>query len=230
MATLSGKLADVTLPIDHFEKHLDSQGKVTNSELAAQNFQYAGEILCDLWSCDSIFRKYVDTQYVGTFTNLFENLHFEGMEKEKAEELKRQEKQKQKNVKKKNEKLALSESFVPWSWIERHCNLCTYSLDIKRCKDMSCCESPKANEAIDFLESYNSFLPPITKAKDGHFTNPIHLLQYYDLLKIPGYDAYCPSLEKDTYLRLCCPICQKYFPTLTFLTNHRKTAYPTTRG
>src|SRR6266498_5233581 len=95
---------------------------------------------------------------------------------------------------------------------------------------MSCCGSPKAKEAIDFLESYNSFLPPITKAKDRHFTNPIHLLQYYDLLKISGYDAYCPSLEKDTYLRLCYPIYQKYFPTLTFLTNYRKIAHPTTRG
>ena len=113
MATLSEKLAGITLPIDHFRKHLDSQGKVTNPELAAQNFQYAEEILCNLWSHDSIFRKYVDTQYVGTFTNPFKNLHFEGMEKEKAEELKRQEKQKQKNVKKKNEKLALFESFVP---------------------------------------------------------------------------------------------------------------------
>jgi len=95
---------------------------------------------------------------------------------------------------------------------------------------MSYCGSPKAKEAMDFLESYNGFLPPIMKAKDGHFTNPIHLLQYYDLLKISGYDAHCPSLEKDTYLHLCCPICQKYFLTLTFLTNHRKTAHPTTRG
>ena len=89
MATLSGKLVGITLPIDHFGKYLDSQGKVTNPELAAQNFQYAGEILCDLWSRDSIFGKYVDTQYVGTFTNPFKNLHFEGIEKEKAEELKR---------------------------------------------------------------------------------------------------------------------------------------------
>jgi len=48
MTTLSGKLAGVTLSIDHFRKHLDLQGKVMNPELAAQNFQYAGEILCDL--------------------------------------------------------------------------------------------------------------------------------------------------------------------------------------
>src|SRR6266540_2637983 len=89
MAMLSGKLAGVILLIDHFGKHLDSQGKVMNPELAAQNFQYAGEILCDLLIHHSIFGKYVDTKYVGIFTNLFKNLHLEGTEKEKAEELKR---------------------------------------------------------------------------------------------------------------------------------------------
>ncbi|CAI2194472.1 10571_t:CDS:1, partial [Funneliformis geosporum] len=50
MATLSGKLAKITLPIDHFGKHLDSQGNVTNPELASQNFRYAGEALCNIWS------------------------------------------------------------------------------------------------------------------------------------------------------------------------------------
>jgi len=34
MATLSGKLAGVTLPIDHFGSHLNSQGKVIDLELA----------------------------------------------------------------------------------------------------------------------------------------------------------------------------------------------------
>jgi len=38
MVTLSGKLTGITLPIDHFRKYLDSQGKVMNPELAAQNF------------------------------------------------------------------------------------------------------------------------------------------------------------------------------------------------
>ena len=230
MATLSGKLAGITLPIDHFGKHLDSQGNVTNPELATQNFRYAGEALCNIWSRDSIFGKHVDARYIDTFTNPFENLEFNGTEKEKAEELKRQEKQNQKNAKKKDEALTFPECFVPWSWIEKHCNLCTYSIDIRKCKDTSCCGLPRAKEAIEFLESYNGFLPPITKAKDGHFTNPIHLLQYYDRLKIPGYDAHCPSLEKNTFSRLCCSTCQKYFPTLTFLKNHKKTAHPATRG
>jgi hypothetical protein len=48
MATLSEKLARITLPIDHFGKHLNSQGNVTDPELAAQNFQHAGKAFCDI--------------------------------------------------------------------------------------------------------------------------------------------------------------------------------------
>lgn len=59
MATLSGKLAGITLPINHFGRHLNTQGRVTNPELATQNFQYAGEALCDIWSHDLIFGKQV---------------------------------------------------------------------------------------------------------------------------------------------------------------------------
>jgi hypothetical protein len=80
MATLSGKLAGITLPIDHFGKHFNSQGNVTNPELAAQNFQYAGEALCNIWSRDLIFGKRVDAQYVDMLKNPFENLQFESTE------------------------------------------------------------------------------------------------------------------------------------------------------
>ncbi len=83
---------------------------------------------------------------------------------------------------------------------------------------------------MDFLHLHNGFLLPITKARDGRFTNPIHLLQYDDFLKIPGYDAHCTLIEKNTYLWLCCSVCQKYFPTLTFLTNHKWLMHPITRG
>ena len=38
MATLSEKLVKITLSIDHFGKHLNSQGNITDPELAAQNF------------------------------------------------------------------------------------------------------------------------------------------------------------------------------------------------
>ncbi|PKC10142.1 hypothetical protein RhiirA5_498690 [Rhizophagus irregularis] len=242
MATLSGKLAGITLPIDHFGKHLDSQGKVINPELAARNFRYSGEALCEIWRRDLIFGKKVDACYVDMHTNPFEHIQFEGTEKEMVEKSKRRKKEQQKKLKEQDKETHdNSECFVPWSWIENHCNLCTYSLDIKRCTNRICCGPPKAKEAMDFLHLHNGFLPPVTKAKDGRFINPIHLLQYGDLLKIPGYDAHCESMEKNTYLRLCCPVCQKYFPTLAFLVNHKRLIpinndpmivlmHPTTRG
>ena len=48
MMTLSEKLARITLPIDHFGKHLNSQGNIMDAELAAKNFQYAEEALCNI--------------------------------------------------------------------------------------------------------------------------------------------------------------------------------------
>jgi hypothetical protein len=222
MATLSGKLAGVTLPINHFGVHLNTQGKVINPELALQNFKYAGEALCDIWNRDLIFGKRVNAKYIEEFKNPFENLQFEGTDKEKAEELKRQEKRKKQE---KEGTTDLTECFVPWSWIEGHCNLCQYSLDIKRCTNINCCGPPRAKEAMEFLQVNDGFLPPITKSKDGHYTNPVHLLEYYDRLKVPGYDSHCPSLDRTTYSRLCCSECNKYFPTLTYLTNHKRTMH-----
>ncbi|GBC33693.2 hypothetical protein GLOIN_2v1783204 [Rhizophagus irregularis DAOM 181602=DAOM 197198] len=140
MATLSGKLASITLPIDHFRLHLNTQGK-----------------------------------------------------------------------------------------IENHCNLCQYSLDIKRCTNSSYCGLSYTKEIKDLLLSNNGFLPPTTKAKDGHFTNPIYLLEYYNLLKILRYDSHCPSIDQMTYSRLCCLVCNKYFSTFNYLTKHKKAMHPVSR-
>ncbi len=85
---LSGKLAGVTLLINYFGMHLNTQDKVINSELALQNFKYAEKTLCDIWNHDLIFGKHVNAKYVEESKNLFKNLQFEGMDKEKAEELK----------------------------------------------------------------------------------------------------------------------------------------------
>ena len=80
-------------------------------------------------------------------------------------------------------------------------------------------------EAMNFLQLNDSFLLSIIKAKNKYFINPIHLLEYYDLLKIPEYDSHCPSLDQTTYSRLCCSMCNKYFLTLTYLTNHKRTMH-----
>ena len=50
MSNLSKELSGVILPHDHFGTHLDHNNKTIDEELELQNFEYAGEILAELWS------------------------------------------------------------------------------------------------------------------------------------------------------------------------------------
>ncbi|CAG8716866.1 16537_t:CDS:2 [Gigaspora margarita] len=104
MASLSEKLAGITLPIDNFGLHLDSQGKVLDEDL------------------------YVD-QMRQPFAELESTSEY------------------------------------------------------------------RAPDTALLLDQNNGFLPPIMKAKDQHYINPIHALQYCDKLKILPYDRCCPSIS-----------------------------------
>ncbi|CAG8852893.1 44563_t:CDS:1, partial [Gigaspora margarita] len=119
-------------------------------------------------------------------------------------------------------------SNISWIWIEKHCQLCRYSLDIRKCNNTSCCSMWRAEEAAALLSVNNGFLPPATKDRDGHFLNSIHILQYMDKKKLPGYDKNCPSISPEYYSRLSCSTCQRYFPTLAFLAQHKKSSHPST--
>ena len=50
MSNLSKELSGAILPHDHFGTHLDHSNKTIDEELELQNFEYAGEILAELWS------------------------------------------------------------------------------------------------------------------------------------------------------------------------------------
>lgn len=113
-----------------------------------------------------------------------------------------------------------------WLWIEHHTQICHYSLDVRKCSDQSCCGEVHAKEAIDLLKENNGFLLPLTKGKDGHYLNPIHILQYMDKVKLPKYDEVCPSLSAQMHQRLCCNVCDKYFPMIKMITNHKKAFHP----
>ncbi len=76
-------------------------------------------------------------------------------------------------------------------------------------------------EAMNFLQLNDSFLLSIIKAKNKYFINPIHLLEYYNLLKISEYDSHCLFLNQTTYLCLCYFEYDKYFSTLTYLMNYK---------
>jgi hypothetical protein len=207
MATLSQKLARITLPINKYGSHLNSQGQVVDLELAMKNFRYAGEALCSLWKRDLIHGKPVTAQYTDQRNPPFGDIIFPGSKKENN-----------------------GESAVPWKWLESHTKICQYSLDIKKCGNSSCCSPKRHEEAAILLAENNGFLPPVTKGKDGHFLNPLHILEYCDKLKIPGYDAHCPSISSSTYNRLCCSDCNAYFLTLSLVALHKKNQHPRRRG
>jgi hypothetical protein len=75
------------------------------------------------------------------------------------------------------------------------------------------------------LAQNDGFLPPVSKGRDNHFLNPIHILEYFDVLKIPKYDQHCTSISSELHQRLCCNLCGKYFPTLSFVTEHKKAVH-----
>ncbi|GBC00634.1 hypothetical protein RclHR1_03920003 [Rhizophagus clarus] len=101
--------------------------------------------------------------------------------------------------------------------------MCQYSLDIKKYEDRLYCLLPNCHEevAILFAEK-GGFFPSVTKEKDGHFLNLLHILEYCDKFKIPGYDTHCPSINSSTYNRLCYSECNAYFPTLSIVAQHKK--------
>ncbi|CAG8444533.1 13767_t:CDS:2 [Gigaspora rosea] len=70
MCTLSGKLASITLLIDTFDSHLDSQSKAIIKNLPKKT--HAKKILCILWSRNLIFGKNVIAQYIEDNLSLFQ--------------------------------------------------------------------------------------------------------------------------------------------------------------
>ncbi|CAG8835585.1 24695_t:CDS:2, partial [Gigaspora margarita] len=88
----------------------------------------------------------------------------------------------------------------------------------------------RAPDAALLLDQIDGFLPPIIKAKDQYFINPIHALQYYDKIKILPYDCCCLSISQELHQRLYCNKCDKYFPTLKYMTNYKRTRHSSGRG
>ncbi|CAG8778925.1 13736_t:CDS:2, partial [Gigaspora margarita] len=97
---------------------------------------------------------------------------------------------------------------ISWQWIEDYCQICRYSLDICKYRNINCCKPscvPKATTTL--LQENNRFLSPMIKGYDQHFLNPIHILEYFDRVKIPPYDKYCLTISEEMHQRLCCSEC-----------------------
>ncbi|PKC51780.1 hypothetical protein RhiirA1_405331, partial [Rhizophagus irregularis] len=52
---------------------------------------------------------------------------------------------------------------VMWDWIDRHSQICKYSLDLRKCNNRDCCRPPRAPDVFDFLSLNSGFLPPVVQ-------------------------------------------------------------------
>ena len=50
MASLSRELAGLILPYDHFGSHLDECGITIDEDLVRSNFEFAGNVLAEVWT------------------------------------------------------------------------------------------------------------------------------------------------------------------------------------
>lgn len=64
MAPLSHELSSLIMPQDHFGSHLSSDGKTIDDNIEIENFKFAAEILCEIWSNMVIDNYNVQAVYV----------------------------------------------------------------------------------------------------------------------------------------------------------------------
>ncbi|CAH2100801.1 unnamed protein product [Euphydryas editha] len=65
MAPLSRELAGLILPHDRFGSHLDERGVTIDEHLKRSNFEFAGNVLAEVWSSMEIDGYNVTAKYVG---------------------------------------------------------------------------------------------------------------------------------------------------------------------
>jgi hypothetical protein len=116
------------------------------------------------------------------------------------------------------------EETVPFEWIEKHCQMGQYSLDIRKCNDRSCCSPRLLPEFERLLSKFNGFLPGLCMRKNGSYADVIPLMEFppnRKLRKKFQLDACLPS-KSDTYRTFICQECGKYYPTKGLLGLHKK--------
>ena len=133
------------------------------------------------------------------------------------------------------------------AWLETHCRISKYSLQMSKCSDRECCSAPRS--AIHELIN-GQFLPgPKLLSRDSsgklsaestepvkyktRYTNLSETLALsatlkpkgYELLEIP-YDFYCPSVQQKIQAaggnRYQCGTCFRLFTTLALASKHIK--------
>ena len=132
-------------------------------------------------------------------------------------------------------------------WIEEHCLISKYSLQISKCSDRTCCSPPRSNihQIINgqFIPGPKLLSRDSSGRIDVNSTEPIkYKTRYsslaetlvfasvlkpkgYELIQLP-YDFYCPSVQQKLSAegghRYQCGTCKKIFTTLVLADKHIK--------
>jgi hypothetical protein len=113
--------------------------------------------------------------------------------------------------------LPASEEQKPFNWIEAHCSIGQYSLDIKKCHDRACCSEPSTlNKLIPLVAPYDGFIPGNVMRQTGKYAPVIQFLEFppasNETKKALLKDFSLPSrtVQRSVYV---CKLCDKYYPT-----------------
>jgi hypothetical protein len=107
-------------------------------------------------------------------------------------------------------------------WVEKHCRIGRYSLDIKKCNDHLCCKDIIETDFLSSLQPFNGFIPAPVQTRINRFTHVVETLSFtpanVEKFKL---DLSCPSLV-DSYEKFTCTDCGKYIPAVGLLKQHQK--------
>lgn len=70
MAPLSRALSGLVIPYDNFGTHLDDRGKTIDNELELKNFEFAGNVLSEIWNEIVIDKYNVFAEYISPRTDM----------------------------------------------------------------------------------------------------------------------------------------------------------------
>jgi hypothetical protein len=213
MSGLSGSLVGVVLPHDHYGNHLKSNGTVIDVDLAKSNFRHAAEMLGQYWTQDNHFDKPVydkdvePTSRSGAGCNPdLRSSRTETIVSDSADSS--------------EDGTAISQ--ICFAWIEAHCKLGRYSLDVRKCSNRLCCKDTRSSFS-DNLKQFDGFIPALVPQINEHFLPVVSTLGFNftkeQIAIFKQQDAYCPSL-KTTYQSHCCESCGVYFPVKMTLSRH----------
>lgn len=208
MAPLSKELSGIILPHDNFGSHLDSQRRTVDVELEKKNFQYAGEILAELWS----------NMNIDSFPVIAENILPENSELSPSE--------------------ILEKDQLWFSMHVRTSQYCTQIVKCRnnsccnpvRSSYFKVIEQRFLPPPIPLIQNSDGLATP--NLNSGSIANypslfaslnvkfdsilPVAALKY----KILPYDLYCPSVQSVLSDRICNK-CHLYFASATLLKEHK---------